>query len=162
MIDKGKGSKQSWLKFLIGGGLILIAVIFMVISATRNTAEFFITVEELQASGDQYVGERLRVSGAVLGDSIYYDTGSNQLHFTIANIPDEETLNAQDNPDLILHEAVSNPESPRIDVVYDGAKPEMLKDEAQAILAGTLDESGVFIAEELLLKCPSKYEEVNE
>ena len=50
----------------------------------------------------------------------------------------------------------------KITVVYDGAKPEMLKDEAQAILAGTLDEAGVFIAEELLLKCPSKYEEVNE
>jgi cytochrome c-type biogenesis protein CcmE len=35
----------------------------------------------------------------------------------------------------------------------------MLKDEAQAILTGTLNPEGVFVAEELLLKCPSKYEE---
>ncbi len=159
MIEPGQRSKQNHLKFIIGGGLILIAVIIMIISATRNTAEFFMTVEELQVSGDQYVGERLRVSGAVLGDSIYYDSASDRLHFAIANIPDEETLNAQENPGMILHEAANNPESPRLDVLYDGAKPEMLKDEAQAIVTGTLDETGLFMAEELLLKCPSKYEE---
>jgi cytochrome c-type biogenesis protein CcmE len=160
MIEPRARSKNNRLKYFIGGGLILIAVIIMIISATRNTAEFFMTVEELQASGGQYAGERLRVSGAVLGGSIYYDMESNRLHFTIANIPDEETLNSRENPDLILHEAVNNPENPRLDVIYDGAKPEMLKDEAQAILTGTLNQDGLFMAEELLLKCPSKYEEV--
>ncbi len=35
----------------------------------------------------------------------------------------------------------------------------MLKDEAQAILTGTLQNDGTFLVEELLLKCPSKYEE---
>jgi cytochrome c-type biogenesis protein CcmE len=35
----------------------------------------------------------------------------------------------------------------------------MLRDEAQAILTGRLNDAGEFIAEELLLKCPSKYEE---
>ena len=47
----------------------------------------------------------------------------------------------------------------KVKVVYNGAKPDMLKDEAQAILTGKLDSEGVFIAEELLLKCPTKYEE---
>jgi cytochrome c-type biogenesis protein CcmE len=35
----------------------------------------------------------------------------------------------------------------------------MLKDEAQAIITGHLGEDGVFHADELLLKCPSHYED---
>jgi cytochrome c-type biogenesis protein CcmE len=47
-----------------------------------------------------------------------------------------------------------------MDVVYKGAPPDMLKEEAQAILTGSLQDDGSFLAEEILLKCPSKYEEV--
>jgi cytochrome c-type biogenesis protein CcmE len=35
--------------------------------------------------------------------------------------------------------------------------PDLLKDEAQAIVTGKLGADGVFVADELLLKCPSKY-----
>jgi cytochrome c-type biogenesis protein CcmE len=155
----GLRSKPNQIKFIVGGGLVFLAVLIMIIVATQNSAEFFMTVEELQASGDSYSGENLRVSGAVLGDSITYDSVSERLHFTIAHIPDDETFNAQGNPALLLHEAVTDPSNPRLEVIYAGAKPEMLRDEAQAILTGTLDQNGVFIAEELLLKCPSKYED---
>jgi len=34
-----------------------------------------------------------------------------------------------------------------------------LKDEAQAIVTGKIGEDGVFYADELLLKCPTRYEE---
>ena len=44
-------------------------------------------------------------------------------------------------------------------VVYVGVKPDLLRDEAQAIMTGQLGEDGVFHADELLLKCPTKYEE---
>ena len=44
-------------------------------------------------------------------------------------------------------------------VVYVGPKPDLLKNEAQAIVTGKLGEDGVFYADELLLKCPTKYEE---
>jgi cytochrome c-type biogenesis protein CcmE len=37
--------------------------------------------------------------------------------------------------------------------------PDLLRDEAQAIMTGQLGEDGVFMADELLLKCPTKYEE---
>jgi cytochrome c-type biogenesis protein CcmE len=60
---------------------------------------------------------------------------------------------------MLMQAAVNDPGSPSLDVIYDGPRPEMLKDEAQAIVTGTLNEDGVFVAEELLLKCPSKYEE---
>jgi cytochrome c-type biogenesis protein CcmE len=40
-----------------------------------------------------------------------------------------------------------------------GPKPDLLRNEAQAIMTGHMAPDGVFYAEELLLKCPTRYEE---
>jgi cytochrome c-type biogenesis protein CcmE len=58
-----------------------------------------------------------------------------------------------------LHNAVLDPNAARIKVVYVGPRPDLLKNEAQAIVTGQLGEDGVFYADELLLKCPTRYEE---
>jgi len=60
---------------------------------------------------------------------------------------------------VALHQAVIDPSRPRMKVVYVGPKPDLLRNEAQAIMTGHLGEDGVFYAEELLLKCPTRYEE---
>ncbi len=154
-------ARSNRIKFIAGGVLLLAAVIFMVISATQATAQFFLTVAELQNTDRDLTGENLRVSGAVIGDSIIYDTGSGALHFTIANIPgDDKEIEARGGLEAVLHQAVVNPDEPRLNVVYHGAPPDMLKDEAQAIMTGTIQPDGTFLAEEILLKCPSKYEAV--
>jgi cytochrome c-type biogenesis protein CcmE len=44
-------------------------------------------------------------------------------------------------------------------VVYSGVRPDLLRNEAQAIMTGRMGSDGKFHAEELLLKCPTKYEE---
>jgi cytochrome c-type biogenesis protein CcmE len=153
-------AKSNRLKYMIGGGLFLIALILMIISATRATAEFFMTVRELKETREDLTGQNLRVSGAVIGDSINYDSASNELRFVIAHIPGkDDEIRAAGGLSFVLHQAVVDPDSPRLTVVYRGAPPDMLRDEAQAILTGTLDGTGLFLAEELLLKCPSKYEE---
>ena len=153
-------TKSHRIKFLVGGALLLAAVVFIVISVTQTTADFFMTIEELLNADTDLTGENLRVSGAVLGESIDYDTQNGMLHFTIAHIPaNEDAIEAQGGLEAVLHRAVIDPETPRLDVVYPGPPPDMLKDEAQAILTGTLQDDGIFRVEELLLKCPSKYEE---
>jgi cytochrome c-type biogenesis protein CcmE len=96
----------------------------------------------------------------VLGDSIAYHSETGTLHFTIAHIPgDDKEIEALGGISAALHQAVTNLDNARLDVIYKGPKPDMLKDEAQAILTGTVNSDGIFLAEELLLKCPSKYEE---
>lgn len=158
--SENKGAKSPKWKYFIGGALFVIAVILLVISATRATAEFFMTIEELQRSQTNLTGENLRVSGAVLGESITYDTETGLLHFTIAHIPaDEEEIEALGGLGAVLHHAANDSDMPRLDVVYQGAQPDMLRHEAQAIVTGSLTADGVFMAEELLLKCPTKYEE---
>jgi len=152
--------KNNHIKFIIGGVMLVAVVIFMVISATRETAQFFLTVSELQNAEQDYSGENLRVSGAVIGDSIRYDSASNLLHFTIADIPtDDDEIAALGGLEAVLHDAAIDPNAARLAVVYSGAKPDMLKGEAQAILTGSIQADGTFLAEEILLKCPSKYEE---
>ena len=59
----------------------------------------------------------------------------------------------------VLHQAVNDPTAPKLQVEYNGVKPDLLRNEAQAIMTGKLGEDGVFYAEELLLKCPTKYED---
>lgn len=159
-VSGSSGRKSNRLKFIIGGVLFAAAVAFMVISASKATAEFFLTIRELQDSERDLSGQNLRVSGAVLGESIAFDVETGQLHFTIAHIPgDDEVIEQQGGLNVVLHQAVIDPKNPRLDVIYSGPQPDMLRDEAQAIVTGTLDSEGVFIAEELLLKCPTKYEE---
>lgn len=153
-------SRSSRTKLIIGAVLLLAAVVLMVVSATQSTAEFFMTVEELQRSGAERVGENLRVSGAVIGETIAYDSEAGELHFTIAHIPaNGEIIESRGGIAAVLHQAALDPEAPRLRVIYKGAPPDMLKDEAQAILTGTIQPDGSFFAEELLLKCPSRYEE---
>jgi cytochrome c-type biogenesis protein CcmE len=59
----------------------------------------------------------------------------------------------------VLHAAVIDPTRSHIKIVYNGPKPDLLKNEAQAIMTGQLGTDGAFHADELLLKCPSKYQE---
>jgi cytochrome c-type biogenesis protein CcmE len=44
-------------------------------------------------------------------------------------------------------------------VIYNGPRPDMLQDDAEAVVEGRYIEGGSFEADNLLLKCPSKYEE---
>ena len=49
-------------KFVIGGLLILSAVVYLIASATQSTSEYFLTVDELHAKGSKIVGKNLRVA----------------------------------------------------------------------------------------------------
>jgi cytochrome c-type biogenesis protein CcmE len=147
-------------KFIIGGLLIVAAIVYLIISSTQANAQYYYTVDELVQKGQSMSGRQIRVSGAVIGDSIQYDPKALVLSFTVAQITgDNNEIEKQGGLAAVLHEAVINPSLNRMKVVYHGPRPDLLQNEAQAIMTGTLDEQGVFQAQELLLKCPSRYQE---
>ena len=147
-------------KFMIGGLLILAAVVYLIVSSTRASAEYFMTINELRAKGQSAVGQNLRISGAVVGDSIHYDPKTLILTFSVANVPgDNAQVEAAGGLAAVLHAAVMDPSQARLTVLYHGPRPDLLQNEAQAIMTGHLGADGVFIADELLLKCPTKYQE---
>ena len=150
-------------KFLIGGILMLAAVLYLIITGTTSGAQYFMTVDSLLQNPEEYLGKSVRISGAVIGDSIVYDDENLIIDFTVVHIPQETGDLAQ-----TLHNAVVNAlESPgsvtTLAVHYEDVKPDLLQDEVQAILTGELsqreDGSYSFNSGELLLKCPSRYEE---
>jgi cytochrome c-type biogenesis protein CcmE len=147
-------------KFVIGGILILGAVVFLIWTSTAANAEYFLTIDELNAKGSSILDKNLRVSGAVLGDSIQYDAQSLTLSFEVAHVPgDNAELETEGGLAEALHQAVMDPSRARMKVVYVGARPDLLRNEAQAIMTGHLGNDGIFYADELLLKCPTRYEE---
>jgi len=147
-------------KFVIGGMLILGAVVFLIWSATASTSEYFLTIDELNAKGSSIVDKNLRVSGAVIGDTIQYDAESLTLTFEVAHVSgDNAQLETEGGLAEALHQAVLDPSRSRMTVVYVGPMPDLLRHEAQAIVTGHIDAEGIFHADELLLKCPTKYEE---
>jgi cytochrome c-type biogenesis protein CcmE len=147
-------------KFVFGGILILAAVAYLIFSSTQANAEYFMTINELKAKGQSVVGRNLRVSGAVVGDTIQYDPQTLTLTFEVAHVTgDNNEVTAQGGLAAVLHAAVIDPNRARVKVVYTGPKPDLLKNEAQAIMTGQLGADGVFHADELLLKCPTKYQD---
>jgi cytochrome c-type biogenesis protein CcmE len=147
-------------KFLVGGLLIAAAIVYLIISSTQANAQYFLTVEELQNRKAEMASQDVRISGAVIGDSIQYDGQSLTLKFSVANIPsDNKVIDARGGLAAVLKSAVEDKSLARMNVVYKGVKPDLLKNEAQAIMTGKMGADGTFTASELLLKCPTKYEE---
>ena len=133
---------------------------YLIWSSTGSATRYFLTVEEVQTLGDQARDRALTVSGAVRGDSIRYDASEPVVTFTIVHIPgDLDAIEAQGGLATVLHDAVQQPQAPSLDVIYHGIKPDLLQDEAQAIVRGRLIDDETLQADEVLLKCPSRYAE---
>lgn len=146
-------------KLIIGIGVIVTALLYLLISSTLTQSQYFLTVEELLNEKESFIGKNVRMSGVVLGETIAYNPQDLQLRFSVAHIPgDHKLITELGGMAFVLNQAANDPTLPRLEIVYEGARPDLLKHEAQAIMTGALGEDGLFHASELLLKCPSKYE----
>ncbi len=144
---------------IIAGVLIVAAVAYLIVTSTGATATFFLTIDELAAMGEQAHGRRLSVVGVVLGDTIEDDPAVPRVRFTMAHVPGEaREVEHAGGPAAVLQAAMNDPTARRLVVVYDAIRPELLQHGAQAIVRGVLGEDGIFLADEVLLKCPSRYE----
>jgi cytochrome c-type biogenesis protein CcmE len=149
-------------KFAVVGLVLLAGLALMLLSGTAAGGRFFMTVNDLASRSD--LGDKtIRITGAVIGETIKFDTEKKLITFTIAHVTDDtKELEQVGGLGNALHLAVSNPTAKRIQVQVSGqAMPDLLKNEAQAIVTGKLGADGIFRAEgpdSLLLKCPSKYE----
>jgi len=147
-------------KLVVAGLLIVAAVAYLIVTSTGSTAHYFLTIEEVRELGEEAWERRLTISGAVLGETIDYDPSQPRVTFTIAQVPgDPKEVERAGGLAKVLHDAVNSPDAPRMEVVYDDVKPDLLQHESQAIIRGQLGQDGKFHADEVLLKCPTRYEE---
>lgn len=141
-------SQSGRLKFIIGGAVLIAAIAFLVVNAMSGNTQLYKTVDEFYGDKSRLVGRDLRVAGWVVGDSIKYeqiDSMNSRLEFDI--------VDDMNNPGNRLHV-----------VVLNEPKPDLLQDQAQALVEGRGDENGVFTAIPggLMLKCPTRYEEMEQ
>jgi len=127
-------------KYLLGGSLLIMAAAVMIIQGMASSAQYFLNVSQLREKAEVQ-GQNVRISGTVIGDSIDWDGRTLHLEFQI--VDSVEQIGVQ----------------PPLTIAYDGPKPELLEDHAQAIVEGRLGPDGKFKADTLLLKCPTRYEE---
>ena len=106
--------------------------------------EYFYPADVVIATGPKLVGERFRLGGHVVKDSIFQKPGTQEYQFSVKPIP----------------EMMKHPEAKDKSIVvrFTGFPPDTFKDDAEVIATGTLQANGTFTATDLLAKCPSKYE----
>jgi cytochrome c-type biogenesis protein CcmE len=131
-----------------------------ILSGGNSSEPYFKTVSELTSEKDKMLNKSLRISGAVIGESIRFDEQSKTLSFLIADVPaDYEQVEQQGGLAKVLENTVKDSNRQKIEVIYVGEKPDLLRNMTQAIIVGRIHEDGKFYADEILLKCPSRYEQ---
>lgn len=123
---------QRKLWYLIGGALV---VAFLAYGATsfKNNLTPYVSFDEAMKTAS-----RVQVAGALVEDSSDYIDVDQQLHFVIY---DEKGV--------------------EMAVRYSGVKPANFEEATQIVAVGSWRDE-VFNAEQLLVKCPSKYQGIDE
>lgn len=114
---------------LLGIALLGVMVAVAFTMFTKSTV-YYRTPTEVLASP----GEHVRISGTVVPGSIAVDSAQGVVTFEVTD--DTSTVR----------------------VAYEGPAPDTLKDEAEAVAEGALASDGVFHADTLFAKCPSKFQ----
>ncbi|PLR79451.1 hypothetical protein CU633_00300 [Bacillus sp. V3-13] len=121
----------------IGFGLILVtaAIFIMFFSTMPSAGSKEVTIAELEQHKSTYKDEYIMTQGLLSEESVEWN-------------PDEIILNFE------LYEEGSDP----LPVRYEGVQPDNFSKDVIVIIEGFMRENGVFEAEKVQTKCPSKYE----
>lgn len=127
--SKGRSGQ---LRVILAGVLVLGAVAYMVMASLPQGTVYYQTVRELlQKPSD---GKPVRVAGSVAEGSIKRDAAVSRVTFDV-----------QDGTDSMA-------------VAYSGVVPDIFGPKIDVVIEGQRDASGVFQAQTLLAKCPSRFQ----
>ncbi len=121
------------LSFMIGGLAILAAVIYLVYANTQANAVYYMTVSELR-NCSTCMTQSVRVAGVVQQGSIVRDDQRQLVTFDIAQ------------------------GGQRLAVTYNGVVPDIFRPGIEVVVEGHYSGQGPFQAQNLLAKCPSKFQ----
>ena len=118
-------------KSYIVGGVVVVLAMIMAMYSFKSTLTSYVTVSEAKASK-----RPVQVAGIVVKGTDKYDLKNNNLIFTLREDGGDE-----------------------MKVEYDGPRPGNFDNVTKVVAIGKYEPKGqVFVAKELLVKCPTKYE----
>ena len=140
------------LRFVIGVGLMALAVAYLIFTAVRNTAEYYLTVSEVNSRKAELSGQMLRVAGRVEAGTIRWDATTLTLAFAMTQPPADPG-----QPEVKAIAATDAP-PPSFRVIARGQpKPDMFGPGRDVIVEGRLGAHDTIEARQVLTSCPSKY-----
>jgi cytochrome c-type biogenesis protein CcmE len=118
-------------KSYIVGGIVVVVAMVMAMYSFKSTLTSYVTVSEAKASK-----RPVQVAGIVVAGTDRYDLKSNNLVFILREDGGDE-----------------------MQVEYDGPRPGNFDNVTKVVAIGKYEpKEQVFVARELLVKCPTKYE----
>lgn len=135
----GKANYRVWAI----GVVAIVAAIVVIFTAMQGSTVYYQTVAEFAQKVDTGTipVEASRVNGKVLAETVSYNANRSAVTFEAVDL--------------------KNPNS-KLKVSYSGIIPDTFKDDAQVVVTGTFDRNhNTFVANEMLAKCPSKYQSTN-
>ena len=126
-------------KLVIGIAVFVLALGYLGFTAFQSASAYYLTVGELTAKGAAIYDDNVRVNGKLVPASFERDPDGTLIHFSLTD--GEETIRA----------------------VHNGLVPDMFFNEhSEILLEGTYGASGLFDAQAIIVKCPSKYQSVED
>jgi len=119
---------QRRLWYVIGGVLVVAFLVYGASSFTSNLTAY-VSFDQAMATG-----HKVQVAGSLVEGSTRWIEDSQELAFTMV---DEEGV--------------------QLPVIYSGTKPGNFEEATQIVAIGSYHD-GAFYADQLLVKCPSKYQ----
>ncbi len=126
--------RMRW-SFVVAGVAIAGAILYLVIANTGALARYYMTVAELRACAS-CGSQDVRVAGTVVNGSISRTAATQMVRFGVTDGTEGQKPLA---------------------VVYGGVVPDVFNNGIQVVVEGHL-QNGVFQANDLLAKCPSKFQ----
>jgi cytochrome c-type biogenesis protein CcmE len=124
----------SRLKFVLGGVVIVGALVWLGFVGYQESKAYYVTVEEFSAMQGELYGKTVKVAGDIVEGSI--DRSRTPMEFVIS----------------------TRGKSLRVRYVGMDVIPDTFKDGSQAVVEGSVAPDGVFQARHVEAKCASKYE----
>lgn len=126
-------------KLFIGIGVFVLALGYLGFTAFESASAYYLTVGELTAKGSAIYDSNVRVNGKLVPASFVRESGGTLVHFSLT---DGEAT---------------------IDAVHNGLVPDLFFNEhSEILLEGTYGSDGLFDTQAIIVKCPSKYQPVED
>ncbi|MCF7796828.1 MAG: cytochrome c maturation protein CcmE [Lentisphaeria bacterium] len=129
-------SSNKKVKFIVGIGIIVVAVVALALSGFKKDYAYFKTVTEVYSMGPRAYDHQLKVKGDLVKGTVV-KTGA-ELNFQIT----------EGGQTMDIHYIGTDP-------IPDTFNNEM---DAEVVVSGRLAQDNVFKAERIQAKCASKYE----
>jgi cytochrome c-type biogenesis protein CcmE len=122
-------------KIVVGLSLAAVAFVIMMFSTMPSAGSKEITIADLSKNGSKYEGDYIMTQGLLNKESVKWDADKLELRFELY----EEGQGT-------------------LQVFHKGIKPDNFSEDVIVLVEGFIQKDGVFEAEKVQTKCPTKYE----